>query len=101
QGGLAGPVLADDGDDGARGQGEGDVLEREARGAGIGEGDVLEADAVVQRLGRLELAGGGLPAGVVLEPGQPARAVGPEAAQEADLAHGGANVAGEAGAGRQ
>ena len=62
-------------------------------GAGIGERHVLEADAVAQpRPARARSACGDERRGVVLEPGQPARAVHPDAAQEADLADGRADV---------
>ena len=43
----------------------------------------------------------GCGAGVVLQPGQPLRSVHPDAAQEADLAHRGADVGGEPGPGGQ
>ena len=78
------------------------VVEHEPLGAGIGERDVLEADAVG--------AAGPAPADrrvrdqrrrVVLEPGQPLRAVHPDAAQEADLADRRADVRRQPRAGRQ
>ena len=69
-----------------------DGVEHEAVGAGIGERDALEADALAQPRGRGLVGRGHERRRVVLEPGQAPRAVEPDAAQEADLAHGRADV---------
>ena len=99
--GLAGAVLADDGDDRARGQLERHVVQHEAVGAGVGEGDVIEADALAQLRRHGQVGVRDQRRRVVLEPGEALGAVHPDAAQEADLADGGADVRGQARAGRE
>ena len=90
---LAGAVLADERDDRAGRQVEVDVVEHQPLGARVGERHVVEADAVVRAgrapAGRRSATSDG---GVVLEPGQAPGAVEPDAAQEADLADGRADV---------
>ena len=90
---LAGAVLADDRDHRAGRQIEIDVVEHEPLGAGIRKRDVIEADALGQAL--RAPADRPLPTSdrrIVLEPGQAPRGIHPDAAQEADLADGGADV---------
>ena len=101
QGGLAGAVLADDGHDGAGGQVEGDVVEHEAVGPGVAERHVVERMPVLEPVGRRAVAARVDRGGVVLEPHQPSRDVQPDAAQEAELADGGADVLRELAAGHQ
>ena len=69
--------------------------------ARVGERDVLEADAVARRAGTVASAPSTSARGVVLEPGHALRAVEPDAAQEADLADGRADVGREPRARRQ
>ena len=98
---LAGTVLADDGDDGARGQLHVHILENRAGGARIGEAHVLEADAARDALRRRLIGGRGDRLGIVLEPGETPRAVDPEAGQESDLTDRRADVGRESGARRE
>ena len=93
---LARAVFADDGDHRAFRQGDGHVVEHEARRAGIGERHAIEADAVPQPRGHGHVRRGVERRRVVFEPREAARAIHPEAAQETDLADGGADVGGEA-----
>ena len=100
--GLARAVFADDGHHRAGRQLERDVLEHQPLGAGIGERHVLQADARARNCaGHGHVGLGDERRGVVLEPGQPPRAVHPDAAQEANLADRGADVCRQSGAGRQ
>ena len=92
EGRLAGAVLAHHRDHGPRGQSQVDVLEHQpVAGTRVGEGDAVEADAGLQPGGRRQVAGA-LERRVVLQPGQPSRAVEPDTPQEADLADRGADV---------
>ena len=83
---LPAPFSPTIGDHRAGGQVEADVVEHQPVGARVGERHVLEADAVRQPVGRRPSARAVDRRGVVLEPGEPPRAVEPDAAQEAELA---------------
>ena len=92
EGRLAGAVLAHHRDHRPRGQVQVDVLEHQpVAGSRVGEGDAVEADAGLEPGGRRQVAGA-LERRVVLQPGQPPRAVEPDTPQEADLADRGADV---------
>ena len=91
QGGLPGAVVTDDGDDSTGGQVEGDVVEDQAVGPGVAERHVVERDPVLEPVGWRAVAARIDCGGVVLQPHQPAGDVQPDAAQEAELAHGGAH----------
>ena len=101
QRGLAGAVLADDGDDRAGGQVEADVVEHQPVGARVAERHVVEADAVVEAVGRRAVGARLGCRGIVLEPDQPPRDVEPDAAQEAELADRRRDVLRELAAGHQ
>ncbi len=98
---LAGAVLADDGDDRAGRQFEIYVVQHEPIGSGIGERDMLEADALREARGHGPVGRGDERGGVVLQPGEAAGTVHPDAAQETDLADRRADVGGQSRAGGQ
>ena len=62
---------------------------------------MLEADAFSQSLGHRRVGTLSLRGGVILQPGEAFGTLEPDAAQEADLAHGAADVSREARARRQ
>jgi hypothetical protein len=92
QRGFTRAVLANQRDHGTGGQIKGDILEHLASGAWIGERHVVEADSADQSrwcgpIGRRDERGN-----VVLQPGEPNRAIHPDPAEESNLSNRGADV---------
>ena len=98
---LASAVLAHQRHHRARRQFQIDVLEHERLRTRIGEGNAVQRDAFGDGVRRWSIGLLGLGRGVVFQPRHALGAVHPDAAQEADFPHRGADVGGEAPASRK
>src|SRR5439155_26917899 len=93
---FTGAVLADNSDHGAGSKFEAHVFEHPAGCTRISETNMFQADALRQSIWHGRVRVQRERRHVILQPGETARAVQPDAAQETDLAHRRADVSREA-----